>query len=458
MTFLKSKFEYVILAIFAAVAAYFASGAVLFSSSPTDRFPVWLFTILLVLLISSFSFLIFYLVKKKGYVANKKMVMFFIILLIYEIIIISTYKNNQTYSVKAFESGDIIYFSKSYSPYDYTYNIARFLSVILLAFTIIDIVPKICSKNELYLICCILLGVAFVSIIASLVLDSKNLVTMVQNSFEDMHAYAFKSFYPSKNTFGLVLLCSTLALFILHSGTNRSLYLYPLILVFIFLVLTQSKIIIATNVLVLLGYFGFRFCCTYKKHKKENIIALSITCAVILLGILLFLVVPPLKDILNKIYTHLFQSFKGVDTIEARKIIWDNSFDLISNHHNLFTGAGFGFFNDVLRSYNNADLNYQIITDGASVAHNMYIELIGWGGIILLLFWVMLFAYIIYVLAKNFKHNISFSAIGVISIVAVIFITIFESGPIIFSTDGQYIFLTALIYFPIAMKENQIAS
>lgn len=457
MIFEKIKFlvKYLPIAAFGIVSLYFVTGKVIFGSHSNDNQPIWLFVVLAILSVLSFVFAVFFYYKKYDYRPCKPLIIFFSFVALYETIVLLCFKNGQTYSNVIYD-GSTVSFSYSLTAYDYASNILRFLVICLIGFFIFDMMPKIGKKEIIVLSIVVFASVALVSIIYSLFSETEKLSYLFSfDSFENMHLYALTSFYPSKNAFAIILFGTLIGLLYLHNEYGK----YPLIIclipVLFFMVLTISKLIIFVSLLVLLFYFVYRFIITLKIHRKMNIITMSIVIGVFVVSMALAFSIPTLRRIVEEISNNLFQTHFGVDTFEAREKIWSNSFNIIS-HFNIVTGVGYGAYNNIIYILNKTDIGYFAIFETMN-AHNTYVELIAWGGVILLLMWASLMTYIIYIMIRLFKINIKVVVFESILLFALIVISVFESGPLFFVTNSDYAYLTAMLVIPLIAEKNKIS-
>lgn len=221
--------------------------------------------------------------------------------------------------------------------------------------------------------------------------------------------YAVKSFILHKNAFGMMCMIGIIFTFINQSIKPR-IWLYPLaVFFFINMVFSYCKTGILITLLVSFIYFIYRLIVTYKDHPKRNKITLIVTGSIILIA-LVVVGVPYLTKgkVLGKIY-ELIKSVTGEGmTMTTRTYIWDNCWQLLRNGWWLI-GRGFGSICLQLMP-----LNIVTHNDHVFPTHSSLLNMIGSGGILLLLGYLVFLGYSGYVVIKSYKKSPEFVfAVGI---------------------------------------------
>ena len=448
--------ETILVILFYLAALYLAGGNVLFGSEPNSPLPVPLLITAIVVEVISISAIFIYEIKTNKYRPNLIFISILSVLFIIQIITILTFQNGRTYSV-TISNGDLYSFELSIGGLDYFRYIIGFLSLLLIALFTIDFIPKKYKESDLFVtaFCLLMIIIGLVSFIASLFLEADKISGLFHlEAFSDLPKYAFMSFYPSKNAYALVLICAELSLIYLCIKEFKIYLVIAMIFVQIPIILSQSKLCIAIGLLALIGYGIIKFLQTYKDNKKRNWIVLgSIIGALILISIILF-VIPKTNEAIKGFIENIFYEKFGKSTMDGRVKIWEYSFVEMS-YFNYFTGAGYKIFNLILAKFNCADVAYYVTFDTDS-PHNAFIQILGNGGIALLIVFIALFALVIYLLIKTFKNNHWLSVFECITLASILALSMLEDGTIFFPQTGEYLFLTCLFAVPIISNYYQI--
>ena len=449
---LEFCFELFLLLIFYLAALYLADGSVLFGSGPQDPIPLPLFITAIFCELSCLTGILIWQIKKYKYRPNLILISILSVLFIIQLVTILTFKNGRTYSV-VISDGSTYSFDYSMEPLEYVRYIFGALSICTICFITLDFLPQKYKNNDYFvtLFAFLMIGFAIASIIGSFVLEPERIGGLFKlEQFSDLPSLALKSFYPSKNAYALVLLCGALSIVYLALKEHKIYLTIALILLQIPIFLTQAKLCIALGLITLVGYGLIRFFQTYKNNEKRNWIILASIVGTILLISIILLVIPKTNEIIRGVLDNIFQEKFGKSTMDGRTKIWEYSFVELS-YFNIFTGAGYKIFNVILGKFNCADVAYYVTFDTNS-PHNAYIQLLGNGGIALLLVYLAIFGLLVYVLIKIFKKNTYLAAFEVIVLISILALSVFEEGTIIFPQTGEFMFLTALFAVPLLQE------
>ena len=215
--------------------------------------------------------------------------------------------------------------------------------------------------------------------------------------------YAVKSFIIHKNAFGMVCMLGVVFTFINQSIKPKK-WLYPLAaFFFINMIFSYCKTGILITIIIAFIYFVYRLIVTYKEHQKKNKIALIVTGVILGLAVI-FVGVPYITKgkILGRVY-ELVKSITGEGmTMTTRTYIWDNCWQLLRNGWWLI-GRGFGSICLQLMP-----LNIVTHDDHVFPTHSSLLNMIGEGGILLLLGYIAFLIYSGYVIIKSYKKSPEF--------------------------------------------------
>ena len=458
---LMSMFKIILLILTVCASVYLAVGSQIFGPTPAAPQEDWHSTALFILSLTFFALLLIYLVVYEKYHPSVYVVALLSLLLIAEIAIICTFPNNSVYTAQLF-SGDTKTFTMALTPYDYFHSIVRFVGVCILSLIVIDIIPKHFKQYHIIEIAAFLMfAVTFVAIVYSLIVENQRYIDLFNLcDYKYMYQNATQSFFVSKNNFGMMMMISIFFLLYFHNKYGKIWFVLfiPVLLAAMFF--TQSKNCIFVTLIALSLYGVFRFIYSYKQHKLRNIITLSSFIAVIAGIFIALMVIPTTRQFVINFSSNLFQVVGGESTLDIREVVWNNSIILITQYFNLFSGVGFGLFNNLLLNYNNCDFNYYL-TLNIDSSHNFVVEMLGYGGIVFLLVWLALFAYVIYCYVKSFKKNKAIVVFSAIILISYLIFALFENGLILLSCSPEYLFITLLVVAPISycyQSEEAVAS
>lgn len=294
---------------------------------------------------------------------------------------------------------------------------------------------KILSHHHLNIVLMLLLSFVLISILLSPIYD--------WNHFKN--GEPIQSFFPYKNAFGLVLLLGIFLSTILRIRTKKwwwSLFIIPF---YIFLIFSSAKIAFVAATVAILTLIIVRLVQVSKKSKDNLIITLLIVGFCVLISPLFIMgIIRSESGILALIREYFNKAIESArSTISSRSIIWDSTLKLLSSYRVIF-GYGICSFGPVLNL-----LYSQVGPEGdrhISDSHNLVLETLGRGGIILLAIELFLYVYLIRAILKTYKKNHYLSVANLIMIGLTIIVGMFESTCIGLNLD---FFFNLVIVIPI---------
>lgn len=388
--------------------------------------------------------LIFLISFKKVYKPSLPLIVGLSILFITNMISILIFKNGSTFGVTLL-SGKVDTFNFSLEAYDRFVDITQFLCVLIISFLILDIIPKIFDFKVIYYFSLLAIIVVLVCIIGSFFLD--NYVGFLTHfGQEDMYQYTASSFFAYRNSYGFVVFLGIVTSLFMHF-MNKKWYWF-LLTGFFYLALcfTMCKTAMVLGLVLVLAYLIIRFFFSYKENKKRNLIALASVGGTTLLGIVALIIF----SILNQ---DLFTSLGDLETLKYRFVIWRNVIDLL-NQTSWFIGTGFHLFGNILFIFNTSDGETYHHND-TPFAHNGILELIGNGGIVLLVAFVLIVIWILRKYIKHYEEHKSFVIFELVLIFVAFIYMMLESGTFVLPFTLDYSYLSVLICVPALMLDKK---
>ena len=197
----------------------------------------------------------------------------------------------------------------------------------------------------------------------------------------------FASFYSGRNTFGSLLFFFIVTSFFVYLKTSEKKYIFCIFLMLVNLVFTFSR----TSIITISLFFFFILLFHYTKHLSKFLCIAAVLCLFFFLGLGF------VNDNYDLIDHFLIREGSG-ETV--RYDYWDLSINYIINNPIFGYGPGSGSF--ILED------NSSHLTEVTSSFHNTLIEITVWGGICLLIVYILLFRYIFLYIRKIKKFDIVF--------------------------------------------------
>ena len=264
----------------------------------------------------------------------------------------------------------------------------------LLPFAYFYLFPrKILNRHHLNIVLMLMLGFVLLTILLSPIFDWKRFA----------NGDPLQSFFMHKGGFGLVLAMGIFLTITLRIQTKKWWWALFIIPIYPFLILSSAKVSLIAGTLSILIYIVIRLVQICKKNKDNLIIALSIVGFCILLSPLFIIGI--IKSESGPLFIIKDYCVKALETIkttlDSRIIIWKTTLKLVSDYHIIF-GYGICSFAQVLH------LAYTPLVpwdSNVGNAHNIALDLLGRGGILLLIICVALYVYLVRVAIKMRKNN-----------------------------------------------------
>ena len=258
-----------------------------------------------------------------------------------------------------------------------------------------------------------------------------------------------KSFIIHRNAYGMCMLLGIIFCFINHS-MRKKWYYWPLAIFFYLnMIFSICKTGLLIGALIMLVYAYYYLITSFKENPKRNKIWLIGISAVIILAVgIVGLSYITKGKVLGKIYAIILKLTNGGESLNARSIIWDNSFLLLANG-NWLIGRGFGTFNIMLHGVN-------LVThqDPAIHAHNAYLNLLGEGGVLFLLAYIALLSYCIYQIIKVYPKDKGLTVTISLGILSFFLYSMIEA---IHYLVYVFMFPIAILYYLHYQKEENVS-
>ena len=382
--------------------------------------------------------LIFYLVKKESYRPSWPIVIGLCVVLLINALTIVFFRN-KTFSVDLVDGG-ITTFSFSIEALTKLRYVAQLICLLSLSFIIIDIIPKMFKVQILYVFSFACLLFVLVSIIGSYVIDNVRYIDFIKHlsSPSELYDYTAFSFYAYRNSYGFVLFLGLVASLFLHLRRHKYYWFIAYGFIYLNLIFTLCKTALILGLLLLLLYLIIRFVLSYKSNKKRNLIALIVITSICLVVLISFVILINCSESLKN-------ALLDTGTISYRKVIWHNCISIL-NSTSYIIGVGFHLFGDILFIFNTSDPTTYHHND-TPFAHNGFLELMGNGGIVFLLAFVLILIYVISRYIQKYKENKQLCFFEFSLIFVCLIYMLFESGTFIlpYNIDSSYLSLIILM-------------
>lgn len=435
--------NYVLFALTGAFGFYLSNGAVVFYKDPTRLLGIYEAVIVLVFMSITLGMLLFINIKTKKYRPNIILISLLGILFLINLITTLTFKENSTFVFDGINGGQ-------YS-FDYSINIVskitysiEFLALLIVCYLVIDFPYQLFDMKQFFLfVVGVFLTALSVFIIYSYIAEGYKYIELFKHlNDNENYKYVTYSVFVNKNNYAFNLTIGIVCIIYLHY-MFRKWWLY-LIAGFIYLnlIFTLSKLLLVMALAIVIAYLVYYYLFIEVKNKKRNLIVISIVGAI---GLSLATAAVILLVVSNK-------NNGGYNTIETRTWIWRRCIEML-NSTNWLSGVGYKNFNNILYLYNVSD-PYTIATNSTYSAHNIIFELLGTGGIILLIAALLMYVYVIYLAIKNIRNNRDLSVLSLILIVLVSVYSLIESFAFVIPLTIECSALTIFIIFPL-LKANK---
>ncbi len=316
-------------------------------------------------------------------------------------------------------------------------NIKFILVFLLLSFLSTVVFPKVLSVKVIKFYLSFISLFTFSSVVFFFFKDFPQLISNFPESYK---IDAAKSFFVNKNTFGIMLIISSIGETILYELTHKKRHIFFITVFTLFSILIICRTAIACEFV----FFLFYLLIIKKDNKKLRVITLSVLVLFLVLLVLLLTGIFDFIPFINAIHLFVLDKFlfSFIESFDLRIKILIGAFRVI-DFKTIWLGLGSASSEIMLdRMYN----GYYF--------HNAYLEYLIVGGIILTLI-VLYFTYVNFKIANRVKkYN---RIMGLLLIDTIICYMIYSMGEsvILFDFSALSFMATLLVYIlPFDLLEN----
>lgn len=419
------------------------SGTNLLSDGYTGTQPLWMKILSLIIFISALVPLFMVNSKVLFYKPSIFKIVLLSIIFIVTIVNLFLLKNDYTYVVtKNDHTYEFIYHTE---PFNYFWYPTKMLVALIIAFLIMDFMPKIMPGNRfIYMMCIVMLCIGTGAIIYSVLIE-KDIYMFFLKDFDatQIYKYATRSFFANKNSYGIVLFSCIAVCLYMQLRKDRLYWYIPAFIFYVFLIFSVCKTgIIFATVLIAMDIIS-RIAITYNKHVIRNTVYVSLLVSTaVVLTVFYFT-----NESVNRAFKDVFKLFMDNKTFTGRITVWSLAIDVISKN-NFITGVGVGFFNEIMTHFN----TNPYIIPVPDLVESSYIEMLGEGGIIMLLIFFIFLALIVINASKLFKKNKHVAMFSLVFLITMLGYSVFEGGNIIIPFTPEYGMLAMLVASPLYFR------
>lgn len=435
---------------------YLSCNAFMFANNPGQSFVLWQSIVASLVMLLAFGFLIGINIKRNLYKPNYVLIGILGVLFVIQIINVCIYKNSTTFNFLSADGETTYSVTMNFTAENRLVALFSFLGTMFGILLALDIIYQVADfKTTLKYICYVILLCALVFIIIGLIKYPNRYFLLYQHLTDgQLYHASIPSIFQTKNEYAVVLFIGVLAGIYLHLMDKKWYWLVASLYCYVNIIHTLSKAMIIAGILVILSYLICIFFTTYKKHKKMNLITLSIVGGAILTLLIAALIYLGVNNKFEALLKTIYYT-KGSDTFQTRIYIWQKALVII-NSTNWVTGTGHVLFGEIMHQMNLVD-----VANGESAArysaHSAYLQYIGEGGIIFLLAEIFIIGFAIYLGVKHFKENKEVVILSFTIITIYLFIMCFESATIGLTMTLDYALITFMSITPliyISQKNN----
>lgn len=390
-----------------------------------------------------FSVWYFFCEKKKGDVRiHYPFIILLSVLFIISLVTILTFPSELQVDVPVFKEiiydadhvvNEIDFIKHAYiyvSPEQRVLYIIVSFTVLYLVYIFIWVLPrKVRYLRELDVAMYIILAFAAIAIIYSLIVDRNEYVQFfVALRDPDLYfPYGIKSFLGNRNSFGILMTFSCFSSLYLHHVTKKWWFI-PISLVFIIeSIFISSKTNVLVCLLVEAVYLIALFVMQFKKRLKFSIIFAGVIGLLLLIfGGLSIIHYVINKDFLargfsyvDKLYNFfIVNAFQNASSFTGRNKQYSKVL-LLLDYGYWGVGLGYGLFSYVFQGLENiANVRTMYVWDRDAIythegegyvltdtPHSSYYQILGTGGIVTLVIYFLLIAYLIFAMVRVFKKH-----------------------------------------------------
>lgn len=265
------------------------------------------------------------------------------------------------------------------------------------------------------------------------------------------------SILANRNTFGVLMVFACFACFYLHHLNHKWWFLAVSPLFIFQILLIGSKTNAAIGLLSLVIYFTIWMVFRFRKHLISSIIILGVL-TLIGGGILVIFLIHNNDEMFlgdffkaqDKLFNYyVVKVFDNQDSFTGRVALYERSFALFNATGSWAIGVGYGLYNYLVLAMENlvhipgstwdsssiTSLNTQLISSESP--HSAYIQIMGTGGIITLVFFGLMMAYLIFAMVRVFKKNKVTVLLCATFLLGALFHGVTESATLIFFSPIQ---------------------
>lgn len=429
------------------VGLYFNMDLVIFNANPSTPFvPLEYMTVFFAFL--ALLILYFYVeCRRSGFHPRPILLIGFLILFIISAAVILSAPSAQGFT--AIKDGAPVSFFVLLSNERKIHDVLIAFVTLTLSYLFLDAVPRNFKfRKHFYFI---LIGMALTLaayLLYSYIVEFDDYIFFFKNFMSpDIGAHAVKSFLNYKNNYAYVLFLMMFVFLYFHSVDGK--WYHYLIVAFIYanIFFTLCKSVLLLGFLMVLFYLLGRFILTYKDHRKRNLITLSVVLAFLAaLASLVIAVFAADHPLFVSVRNNFF--FGGDNTLQNRLLIWSDTIAIMKQTSWLF-GAGFGRFGQILLAFQAVNSTETAITP---YAHNGYLQILGNGGILLLLVSLIYIGYLIYVLVRLRKTDKPLVILESVFLSMLLLYMIVEPLPPFFPVSVDYVLAAFFLGSPILAR------
>ena len=307
------------------------------------------------------------------------------------------------------------------------------------------------KKNRacFYLVYEAMIVFAIVSVIYSYIKEADSYKELLNGHMFEA-SYAPVSFYGQKNIFARFLMVGVFAeLYLVYVDRH---YLRYLVVAFLCasIMFTADKTVIVILVFLLPAYLLFTGITLIRERKKTAIAHLSVLGLFLVAALLLFVVPKEVLGPLSRLADLIKSGAQGGGTVEARKVIWAHCLEVWKGSPvSIVFGRGSYAYSYLI---NNA---MDFVTDGIGTSHNVWVEMLGRGGIVRLLVSVYFLGGFVFILVKNAMKKRKDAYFAIILLICMLFHSMLEVSWMM-DMMAESICLTFLFVIPTLSKDGDL--
>ena len=362
-------------------------------------------------IIPCFAFLVIcwgiyiYLELEKGNCVHRAAIYIFIILMIIGMVGILT--QSQNFSINTYDLvGNPITVNTTLSDTHIMFFTSDIIAILLFVYISIFILPKrFSSVWPIKIFGYAIFFLCFTLTIHSYFIETAKYPAFFKALLEcDEAGLGSNSTYSvilNQNSLGMVLLVGIIFCLINHSLSKHRWFYFPMAIYFhLNMIFTFCRTALAISIVLFFIYVYYVLIHTIKKNPSLNAFFLTFI-TLYLLGMTTMILLSILSEGKYIPYFYnLYKIFANDSSMKSREVIWNNTYQIISQTLplSLIFGRGFGTMNEMVLAMNGFK-KYMFPT------HNGYLNLLAEGGLIYLLSYLVLLGYIVSIIVKNYKTN-----------------------------------------------------